>query len=99
MQIDKRNGYFDISTKKIRKALMQTIREMQEELVNIIDDNSLNSKEKNIKIAVTIEVYKQIYCFLKSILKLLIKSVKKSNITGLFLSSQISEKFKIYNLN
>ena len=100
MKVIKSNGEirgFDI--KAIRKALMKAMEIMEQEIETIIEDKSISFREKNVRINLTIKIYEKFSNILKAILKSFIKSVKKNSITGLFLSSQIREKFKIYNLN
>ncbi len=100
MKVIKRNGEIrDFDIKAIRKALMQTMKIMGQEIETIIEDKSISFHEKNVRINLTIKIYEKVSNILKSILKSFIKSVKKNSITVLFLSSQIREKFKIYNLN
>ncbi len=92
-----------VNKEEILKTLKILLtREMEEEIITVFKDDTIDMHEKNNKVINIINLYETLYNVLyKSLLKKfhIIQFVKKFNLTSLFLSSQISEKFKIYNLN
>ena len=96
-----------LNIKVNRENFLKTIKtlltgEMEQEIKTVIENDAISMYEKSSKISKIINIYEEFYNILsKSILKKLffVQFLKKFNLSSLFLSFQIRDKFKIYNLN